>query len=465
MSSRWPQVELGDVVKPRRQKASPASLGDVPFIGLEHVEAQTARILDIGRTSEMKSAVAVFQTGDVLYGRLRPYLNKVVRPDFAGAASAEFIVLPGNDRIDAGFLQHLLMQRSFVEFASHINQGDRPRVDFEQIGRFRFFLPSLVEQRCIVAKLENLLARSKKAREELTLVPRLVERYKQAILALAFKGEMTAEWRDENASLSAVPATAEIEAERKALFLGIDGNPDRYAAPDQIPSMTPFNIPDRWLWLRAEAVCDFITKGTTPASAAMTAGKGEVPYIKVYNLTFNASLDFEIDPTFISKKTHNKDLLRSIVYPGDVLMNIVGPPLGKVSLVPDTWPEWNINQAIAAFRPVPSLNRRFLAFWLLSDQVLRWAVARAKATAGQSNLTLQLCRDIPVPVCSVEEQDEIVRQIDSAFAAINQAAIESTRATGLLDRLDQATLVKAFRGELVPHDGVEQEHREEVAAE
>jgi type I restriction enzyme S subunit len=319
-------------------------------------------------------------------------------------------------------------------------------------GRFEateIDLPPLAEQRRIVAKLDNCLTNSKRAREEITRVPRLVERYKQAILALAFRGETTMEWRSSNPHLSVRPEINRIENERRELFLGSDGDANPYSPPEQSPSVNPFKVPDPWLWLRAEAVCDFITKGTTPPAAAMTDGSGDIPYIKVYNLTFNASLNFEIDPTFISNNTHNNELRRSKVCPGDVLINIVGPPLGKVSLVPDLWPEWNINQAIAVFRSVPSLNRRYLAFWFLSEQVLNWAISRSKATAGQSNVTLRICRDMPIPVCSVDEQEQIVQRIESAFIAIDKAATEAGRATELLDRLDQATLAKAFRGELV----------------
>jgi type I restriction enzyme S subunit len=261
---------------------------------------------------------------------------------------------------------------------------------------------------------------------------------------------MTAEWRFNNPDLSVRPEITRIESERRELYLGSDGEADTYSPPERHPTVNPFNVPDTWLWLRAEAVCDFITKGTTPPAAAMTSGIGDIPYIKVYNLTFDASLNFEIDPTFISKDTHNNQLQRSKVYPDDVLINIVGPPLGKVSLVPELWPEWNINQAIAAFRSVPSVNRRFLAFWFLSEQVLSWAISRSKATAGQSNLTLRICRDMPIPVCSLAEQHQITQRIDGAFSAIERVAAEANRAADLLDRLDQATLLKAFRGELVP---------------
>lgn len=123
----------------------------------------------------------------------------------------------------------------------------------------------------------------------------------------------------------------------------------------------------------------------------------------------------------------------------------LGPPLGKVSIVPASSPEWNINQAIAVFRPVQSLDRRFLAFWLLSGQLLNWAVTRSKATAGQSNLTLQTCRDLPIPLCSLQEQQQIVRRVEYAFGRIEKLAAEAQRATDLRDCRDQTTLARPFK--------------------
>ena len=72
---------------------------------------------------------------------------------------------------------------------------------------------------------------------------------------------------------------------------------------------------------------------------------GEIPYLKVYNIV-NQNINFDYKPQFIPKTVHEKELKRCKCYPNDVLMNIVGPPLGKIALVTDQFPEWNINQAL-----------------------------------------------------------------------------------------------------------------------
>ena len=86
----------------------------------------------------MRSSAEYFRPGDVLYGRLRPYLNKVFLADFTGLCSGEFIPFRKSDSIDSRYLLYFLNSWQFVSFASHLNEGDRPRVDFDQLAPYPF---------------------------------------------------------------------------------------------------------------------------------------------------------------------------------------------------------------------------------------------------------------------------------------------------------------------------------------
>jgi type I restriction enzyme, S subunit len=282
------------------------------------------------------------------------------------------------------------------------------------------------EQTRIAQKLDELLAQVDTLKVRIDAIPALLKRFRQSVLAAAVSGRLTEEWRAQHVGW--------VD----------EGSPTTEPASSSLPV--------GWSSKLAGDICGFITKGTTPSKEKMTAGHGEVPYIKVYNLTFTGTLDFSIDPTFVDSSTHSIDLKRSIVKPGDVLMNIVGPPLGKVSIVPATYPEWNINQAIARFRAGDEISAAYLALCLRTEEVLSHAVSRAKATAGQFNLTLEICRELPLPVPPAEEQTEIVRRVEQLFAFADQLESKVQSAKSRIDHLTQSILAKAFRGELVPQD-------------
>lgn len=184
----WAEATLAQVAQPGGVKVNPQGSPDLPYIGLEDVEPETGRITGRQNATKFKSAAVRFSAGDLIYGRLRPYLNKVAVPDFAGVASAEFIVLPSSDAADASFLQHVLRSPRFVAFTAMVSTGDRPRVAAEQIGDFDLSLPPLPEQRRIVAKIDSLTARSRRARADLERALSALDRLRAESLRGMFVG-------------------------------------------------------------------------------------------------------------------------------------------------------------------------------------------------------------------------------------------------------------------------------------
>lgn len=385
-------------------------------------------------------------------------------------------------------VQGLIQSPSLVlpEFALHLLSYELQILKFQgrgttisgitkkQLTDLAFPLAPIAEQQRIVAKLEELFSELDKGVENLRTAQQQLKVYRQALLKHAFEGKLTAEWRAQNPDKleSADALLARIQQEREARYQqqlaewqeaqqaweasGKAGSkPTKPKEPKALPTLTVEELaelpelPDGWVYVRAEAISDFITKGTTPGKELLFDGTGEVPFIKVYNLTKTGALDFTISPTFVSRDTHNGFLARSKVYPGDVLMNIVGPPLGKVSIVPATYPEWNINQAIAIYRS-ELIQNKLLAAFLSSEINVRRMMSKSKATAGQFNLTLEICRDTIIPLCGAKEQEQLSRTLDEKLSNLDQ--LEKTIAESLqqTETLRQSILKKAFSGQLVP---------------
>ena len=153
----WSQTAFGDCALLVGDKVDPASCGDMPYIGLEHIGQGTLSLLGNGTAADVESTKTVFRAGDILFGKLRPYFRKVVRPDFDGICSTDIWVVRPKAGVDASFLFYLMASDAFVDFASQGSEGTRmPRAKWEHVVHRTVYLPSLAEQRAIANVLGTL---------------------------------------------------------------------------------------------------------------------------------------------------------------------------------------------------------------------------------------------------------------------------------------------------------------------
>lgn len=140
--------------------------------------------------------------------------------------------------------------------------------------------------------------------------------------------------------------------------------------------------PLNWVWASGEQLCEFITKAHhSPQRSGHRRGKdSSIPQSDQPDRQRRTG---PLRQGFCLCKDPSRFFARSAVYPDDVLMNIVGPPLGQVAVVPKTFPEWNINQAIAIFRAVDGVLPAFICCHLLSPVAQKWLKARSKTTADK----------------------------------------------------------------------------------
>jgi len=404
----WASVVLGDVTTVRKDKKDPKHLPNMPFIGLEAFESHTGRIASTQDTSALKSAISLFFEGDVLYGRLRPYLNKVVVPNFEGAASAEFIVFLRNEILEPHYLQQVLMSPDFVSFTAVKSTGDRPRVSYESISSYEFPVPPVGEQQRIVEKLDSLSTKSKRARDQLDRVPRLVEKYKQALLAAAFRGDLTADWRATNASKMMSEwnerQLVEICDPRRPITYGV------IKLGSEIPNGVPCLRTSNVRWLRVD------TEGMKKISPKLSS-----------------------------------EYARTVLRGDEVLVNVRGT-LGGVVVATSSMKGWNVSREVAV-APVDAavVEPNYVAFWIGADASQRW-LNRVEKGVAYTGINIEDLRKLPVEFPSIDEQRQIIRRIQTAFSRIDHLALEATNARKLIDHLDQAVLAKGFQGELVAQD-------------
>jgi restriction endonuclease S subunit len=189
----WRKISLGKVLQTRKQKDIPSSFPGLPYIGMEHVVRDIGLIDSFGSSSDYRSSAPRVYEGDVLYGRLRPYLNKVVISPCEAFASGEFIVLPPNNEIMGKFLQLRLLCQDFVEFAGTLDTGDRPRVSWEQISQFELALPPIDEQIKMISILEDHLSRLDVVVKLADAMEKQSFTLRRSLLQTAFTGQLTNE--------------------------------------------------------------------------------------------------------------------------------------------------------------------------------------------------------------------------------------------------------------------------------
>lgn len=375
----WRQVKFGDVVQLSKARSQdPLADGIERYVGLEHLEPGDLRIRSWGNVADGVTFTSVFKPGQVLFGKRRAYQRKVAVADFSGVCSGDIYVLETQDSriLLPELLPFICQTDAFFDHAVGTSAGSlSPRTNWTSLADFVFALPPLDEQ----SRLIKLLACARESAES----------YAQALKAASamLRSGLVSIFAADGCS----PATAE---------------------------MSQAVLRSGWRLVPAADISSApITKGATPSGAIGASDTG-IPFLKVYNLTFDGSLDFTIEPTFVTPVVHSKELARSKVQPGDVLMNIVGPPLGKVSIVPAKFPNANINQAIARFRMREGVPPRYIAAYLLSDWAQRWLGSRSKKTSGQQNLTLELCQTLPVPLPPEQLLGQVVSALDALFEAV-----------------------------------------------
>lgn len=131
----------------------------ITYVGLEHVEARTGRLLLDVPIETVESAVSSFKEGDILFGKLRPYLAKVAYASFNGVCTTELLVLRPIKSVDVGFLHYQLLSDGFIKLVTSMTYGAKmPRINEEQLGNITIPLPTLDEQRTIAAFLDRQTA-------------------------------------------------------------------------------------------------------------------------------------------------------------------------------------------------------------------------------------------------------------------------------------------------------------------
>ena len=406
----WKWVKLGDCTgyAQTKVKISPKDIrGDMWSLDLEDIQKETGAILVKTKASERKITgdKVMFYKGQVLYSKLRPYLKKILVAPDDGICTPELVPFD-TYLIDENYISYVLRSPHIDYVINSVTYGVKmPRVGTDTMINLLIPLPSLAEQKRIVAKIEELLPlvdRYSVSYEKLEQFnAKFSEDMKKSILQYAIQGKLV-EQRPEDGTGEELYQQIQVEKQRLIAEKNIKKEkPLAEISEDEIP----FDIPESWKWIRVGEIFAHNTGKAMNSTAKKVDKPGSVKrFITTSNLYWN-SFDFSsVKEMFFS----DDELERCTVTKGDLLMCEGGAYYGRTAI-------WNYDydmcfqNHVHRLRPYKAVELRFFYHLFYFYKSMNMVNAKGTAMPGLSSQTLH---QMVVPFPPFSEQKRIVAKIE-----------------------------------------------------
>lgn len=404
----WLRTTLGQVLDyGKTEKVEPDSIDENTWVlELEDIEKDSSKILKrlTYASRQSKSTKNKFSKGDVLYGKLRPYLNKVVIADADGVCTTEIIPLSGEPLVDNRYLFYWLKTAEFSSYVTKVGYGvNMPRLGTKDGQAAPFVLAPREEQARIAQKLDQLLAQVDALKARVDAIPDILKRFRQSVLAAAVSGKLTEEWR----------------AEKKA---------------------------EEWEGVKLEELILASANGLSKRSGS----KGlDTTILRLADFK-NASRVFGNERKI---KLDDKELEKYSLLDGDILVIRVNGSVelagrfikylerGEVEGFCDHFIRLRLDEG-----RIISTYLTYVANEGAGRQYLQGSLS---TSAGQNTINQGSIKKLFIPLPSVDEQKEIINQVDKYFDYADFVERKVEAAVDKINKLTSSILATAFCGELV----------------
>jgi type I restriction enzyme, S subunit len=396
-AKQWPVRRLGDLLVRHNEIIHPGDRkdGEATFVGLEHIEPNTGRrtgslTIDLGKLTGRKPT---FHRGQIVYGYLRPYLNKVWIADFDGCSSVDqFAFDVRTDIADRAFLAAFMRSETFLRRSEVVTTtGQLPRISVDEIARVPIELPPIADQRRIAAHLEQALAAGDNARRAAEQRLVAAEALSAAYFRDVFESPKSREW--------------------EAMLIG-----------------------------ELATTCS----GSTPPRGRLEYFGGDIPWVKTGELQ-----DGLVGVSGTTEETVTALALRECslprLPPGTLLVAMYGQgkTRGRTGLLAC---EATTNQACFAILPRPSVfSSEFLQLWFRANYA-RLRTLTENRGGNQPNLNGILLRQLQVALPDLSQQHCIAADLSRRLEAADSLITRCREELATIYALRASFLRAAFNG-------------------
>jgi type I restriction enzyme, S subunit len=352
---------------------------------------------------------------------------------------------------------YYFLQSKYIKINTRAKGTGTPHVDPSLLWNYDFPIPPINEQQRIVNKISELFSEMEKGVENLKVLQRQLEVYRQAILKSAFEGKFTEKWRLDNENLE------KLESLINEIDLEIETNNNvkqkknkllKKLTTDETNGMGV--IDTTWCYVRLSDISEDITDGDHQPPPKSENG---IPFITISNIDSNNKVNF-IKTFYVDESYYNKLKDNRKPQEGDILYTVTGSY--GIPVLIDNNKEFCFQRHIALIRPYKAIKQKLLYYFLQSVYSKKQADEAATGTA-QKTVSLKGLRNYILPLMPKEEQEIIVEEIEKRMSQCEN--IEKIINENLVkaEALKQSILKKAFEGKLVPQDTKDEQAEKLIA--
>jgi len=444
----WEIVKLRDVVTPSKEKIEPLTHPTLKYIGLEHIESHSRKILGSGISGETKSTKTVFHSGDILYGKLRPYLNKVCIARFDGVCSTDILVFNKGEKIESKYLALFLFSKPVVDYTTHHSTGVQlPRISFEKLGALPIPLPPLPEQQRIVIQVEKLLARVEATRERLNRVPTIMQQFRQSVLAAACSGRLTEEWRRSHQNHSSAKEIIKFASSNRDIFYTSLGFKNQKKKPSEISildqSIEQKNIQETWCWIKLPDV-GYLSRGRSknrPRNDPILYG-GDYPFIQTGDISQSNGRILSHTQTY-----NEMGLRQSQLWGKDTICITIAANIAESAIL--TYPACFPDSVVGIITNNAFCLPEYVEYYI---RTIKSDLSQYAPATAQKNINVAILSEVQIPIPPLEEQKELIRQVNALFCHTSRIEAQVVAARERVETITQSILHQAFTGRLIQNE-------------